>query len=364
MPGTEHSSRLSVSLTELNTGSDAPEILPEGQEWPDRRALIESVWRDFIGVLDEPGTGDLTVREKSREDGEAFERWSVQIDGGDIGPIPAHLLVPDGALTAATGTIPAPAMIACHPTNPDGQAAITTESGEGRRPYGLELARRGYVVIAPDCLSAGERIYDGHKAYRTSPFYREHPDRTIVARNISDHQSALNALCQLPFVDADRIGAIGHSLGGYNAYFLAGLDPRVRAVVSSCGFGPFRHDPRPGRWGRRDWYTHLPAITDELEQGRVPFDFGQIAALVAPRPFFHYFGQTDAIFPHWQAISEALQGIRQLYDSLGHVQRFEMLMGGGSHDFPAEIRQLSYQFLDHWLDASDPSGASASVGDG
>lgn len=353
MPGRDArgNNPLSVSLTELDTRPGPPEALPDGQAWPERRALIERVWRDFLGTLEEPGTGGVTVREKSPEAGEPFERWTVDVDGGGIGPIPAHLLVPDSAASSAGA--PAPAVIACHPTHPDGKHAITTAAGEGRRPYGLELARRGYVVIAPDCLSAGERVYDGHKAYRTAPFYREYPESTIVARNISDHQSALNTLCELPFVDADRIGAIGHSLGGYNAYFLAGLDDRVQAVVSSCGFSPFRHDPRPERWGQRDWYTHLPAITDERARGQVPFDFGQIAALVAPRPFFNYFGQTDAIFPHWQAIGEALQSVRQLYDSIGHERRFEMLMGGGPHDFPTQVRDLSYRFLDYWLGGSD-----------
>ncbi|HLS13379.1 MAG TPA: alpha/beta fold hydrolase [Beutenbergiaceae bacterium] len=340
---------LRLSLAELNTRSSPPQILPEGQVWDDRRGLIERTWREFIGTLDEPGSGQITIGQKAAEEGQLFERWTVQIDGGANRPVPAQVLVPTSVLATGPGTTRAPAVIACHPTHPDGKASVTTETGERRRPYGLELARRGYVVIAPDCLTAGERIYPGHGAYHTAPFYREHPDRTIVARTICDHQSALNALCALPFVDPERIGAIGHSLGGYNAYFLAGLDQRVRAVVSSCGFAPFRHDPRPGRWGQRDWYTHLPAVTEELDRGMVPFEFAQIAALMAPRPFFNYFGQTDAIFPHWQAIGEALQSIRQLYEALGHEDRFEMLMGGGPHDFPAPIRELSYQFLDHWL---------------
>lgn len=345
---------LRLSLEELNRRSGPPEILPEGQSWDDRRPVIERVWRDVIGTVDEPGSGQITVREKSREEGETFERWTVAIDGGDSGPVPAQVLVPTGVLTAGPDCPRAPAVIACHSTNPEGKVSVTTEVGKRRRPYGLELARRGYVVIAPDCLTAGERIYAGHKPFDTAPFYREHPNRTIVARNVTDYQSALNALCELPFVDADRIGAIGHSLGGYNAYFLAGLEPRVRAVVNSCGFASFREDPRPDRWGQRDgFYTHLPAVTEELNLGMAPFDFGQIAALMAPRPFFNYFGQTDTIFPHWQAIGEALQSIRELYDALGHVGRFEMLMGGGPHDFPAQIRELSYQFLDHWLGAEE-----------
>lgn len=337
---------LRLGLAELNGLATPPEVLPEGQAWPARREVIEGVWRQILGPLDEPGSGEVTLVRQQVEDG--LHRWSVQFDGGAAGAIPAQILLPAGVLAADA---PAPAVIACHPTHPDGKDSVTAGTGttKGHRPYGLELAQRGYVVIAPDCLSAGERIYPGHRAYDTGPFYREHPGASIVGRTITDHRSALNALISLPFVDPDRIGALGHSLGGYNAYFLAGLDERVKAVVSSCGFGPFRHDPEPGRWGQRDWYTHLPEVSAELDRGAVPFDFGQIAALVAPRPFFHYFGQMDAIFPHWRSVAESLQSVRRLYVSLGHEDRFELLMGGGPHDFPESIRSLSYRFLDHWL---------------
>ena len=33
-------------------------------------------------------------------------------------------------------------------------------------------------------------------------------------------------------------GALGHSLGGHNAIFTAVFDPRLKVVVSSCGFDP------------------------------------------------------------------------------------------------------------------------------
>ena len=36
-------------------------------------------------------------------------------------------------------------------------------------------------------------------------------------------------------MNADAIGAIGHSFGAYNAYFLAPFDARVKAIVASCG---------------------------------------------------------------------------------------------------------------------------------
>ena len=40
-------------------------------------------------------------------------------------------------------------------------------------------------------------------------------------------------------ISGKRIGVIGHSLGGHNSLFVAAFDPRLRAVVSSCGFNAF-----------------------------------------------------------------------------------------------------------------------------
>ena len=40
-------------------------------------------------------------------------------------------------------------------------------------------------------------------------------------------------------VDPERIGVIGHSLGGHNSLFVATFDERLKAVVTSSGFNSF-----------------------------------------------------------------------------------------------------------------------------
>ena len=68
-------------------------------------------------------------------------------------------------------------------------------------------------------------------------------------KGIWNHIRAVDLLESLPEVDPDRIGVIGHSLGGHNALFVAAFDQRIRAVVSSCGFNAFEdyYDRRPDR---------------------------------------------------------------------------------------------------------------------
>ncbi|MEO8962714.1 MAG: hypothetical protein ABI325_12590 [Ginsengibacter sp.] len=209
----------------------------------------------------------------------------------------------------------------------------------------LELS----LVLAPDDLTFGERVYPGEKPFQSAPFYKKYPDWTIMARTLVDHMQALDLLSKLDRVATDRIGAICVSFGAYNSFFLSSVDPRIKAVVSICGMSPVTGDPNPYCWGIRDWYTHFPKITAELDSDRVPFDFIEIVALSAPVPMFFYAAQNDRIFPHWQSITEAFNDIYKLYDWLGYANNFQYSIGPGEHDFPPDIRNWAYNFLDRNL---------------
>lgn len=54
---------------------------------------------------------------------------------------------------------------------------------------------------------------------------------------VADTRNALTWLAQRPEIDAARIAAIGHSFGAAVAIYSAGIDKRVAAVISSCGWG-------------------------------------------------------------------------------------------------------------------------------
>ena len=170
---------------------------------------------------------------------------------------------------------------------------------------------------------------------------------------IHDHQQGIELLLTLGFVDSKRIGAIGHSLGAYNAYFLAALDTRVKVIVSSCGLCPFTQDPTPNRWGQRDWFSHIPQLTDAIHEDIVPFEFHEIMSLVAPRPLFNWYTQNDSIFPNWQAAALASKDVDALYRLLGYQDCYVSLLGNDGHEFPSSIRTLSYQYIDRWFMSID-----------
>lgn len=328
------------------------------EQWYAKRDEILQVWLDYIGGLPELPPVKYEVVSEVRLADHVRQKVVYETAYGDT--VPAYLLIPTAILEAeadalANGDAPSrryPAVLALHPTNAEGKDSVATPEGRKNRTYGIELAQRGYIVLAPDAMTSGERIFPGLQYFNSGPFEEQHPEWSTVAKNLIDHIQAMNLLAQHPLVDGESIGAIGHSFGAYNAYFLASVDDRVKVLVSSCGVSPFTGAPEMllDHWGKRDWpYTHLPRYTEDMKRGIVPFEFNEIMALAAPTPQFYYAGQSDHIFPHWQYVGLAFQDVHDLYALLGEPENFVALMSDGGHDFPPPIREMAYQYLDKYL---------------
>lgn len=88
------------------------------------------------------------------------------------------------------------------------------------------MAANGYVVIAPN--------------RRGLPGFGTEWNRQISGdyggQNMQDYFSATDYIKSQPYVDADHVGAIGASYGGFSVYWLAGHnDGRYAALVSHAG---------------------------------------------------------------------------------------------------------------------------------
>ncbi len=114
----------------------------------------------------------------------------------------------------ATAETPAPGVVYLHGYQ---------NNRETSDPYGIELSRRGFVVITLDTLGRGNS---------DNQFSEDEPgfDPTYGA------DSAFKYLQSLPFVDPERCGLGGHSLGGEMSYAAAFANPDVKAIVFS-GYG-------------------------------------------------------------------------------------------------------------------------------
>lgn len=90
----------------------------------------------------------------------------------------------------------------------------------------LLMASHGYVVMAPN-----RRGLPG--------FGQEWNDaisRDWGGQAMRDYLVTVDSLSALPFIDENRLGAVGASYGGYSVYYLAGIhNNRFKAFVSHCG---------------------------------------------------------------------------------------------------------------------------------
>jgi dienelactone hydrolase len=230
-----------------------------------------------------------------------------------------------------------PAVLCLHQTTALGKDEPAGLGGHADLKYALELAERGYVTLAPDYPSLGEHAYD---------FDPRHGYASGSMKAVWDNVRAVDLLETLPEVDAGRIGVIGHSLGGHNALFTALFEPRLRAVVSSCGFTTFRKDDLPSWTGPR----YMPRIQAEFgnDVARVPFDFQEIVAALAPRPFLACAAERDDDFDV-SGVRDVMGAAHAVYRLHGAADRLAAYYPRAGHSFPADARAKAYEFLDRHL---------------
>ncbi|MFM9966337.1 MAG: alpha/beta hydrolase family protein [Planctomycetaceae bacterium] len=231
-----------------------------------------------------------------------------------------------------------PAMLCLQQTTNVGKDEPAGVRGDPGLKYALELAERGFIAIVPDYPSFGEHAYD---------FDPRHGYVSGTMKAVWDNIRAVDLLESLPEVDAERIGCIGHSLGGHNAIFTAVFEPRLKAIVSSCGFCSMQKDDVPSWTGPR----YMPLIASEFKNDpkRLPFDFHELIAVLAPRPFFASAATKDSDFDV-TGVKDVLDAARPIYALHGKADDLVGQYPEAGHSFPEDARRRAYEFLDRALE--------------
>ena len=275
----------------------------------------------------------------------------------------AYLFVPDHTPGSRM-----PAIVAIHQDGPRtdlGKLEPAGLDGDPEQFFGVELFRRGYVVICPDRLGHADR--------------RELPDATtdedvqtnsralshfvgqllLAGRNWSgkeayDMSRVTDILCGLDCVDIAHIGAIGFSAGGYALGYFMFADDRIAAGASVCGFFELvrgYHEKAP-RKSRAD------SVIPGLARVGTSADY---VAHIAPRPFLMTRGLWEwGQYDEWRTFSEEHVAetkqieahARHRYDALGASEALQVIYfdeKGGDHAFPPGVKAQVYDWLDNQL---------------
>jgi pimeloyl-ACP methyl ester carboxylesterase len=314
------------------------------REWAQKRLQILDSMQAVMGNLpDRPKQPPVVqILDSLRETN--FTRYTIKMTVADSEDIFAFLYVP-----VQTKSKKFPAMLALHETDILGKKSVDGQGKNKNLAYARELADRGYVVIAPDYPTFGD-----------SKDYDLKSDRyqSGTMKGIFNHMRCIDFLVSKKEVDKDRIGVIGHSLGGHNALFTGAFDTRLKVVVTSCGWtlfdfyniGAERSKAYGGRLGPWAQERYMPLLREKysLDPKKNPFDFDEVISAIAPRAVFSNSPAGDSNFD-FNGVKKGIANAGAVFGFLGAPDNLQVRYPESGHDFPASVRFEAYDFIDKIL---------------
>jgi cephalosporin-C deacetylase-like acetyl esterase len=188
--------------------------------------------------------------------------------------------------------------------------------------FAQRLAEKGFVTFAP------HNPYRGKDSFRTLQRKLNPLGLTLYSVINGQHQRILEWLKKQPFTQPDKIAFYGLSYGGKSAMRTPSL---LKDYCLSICSGDFNE------WVRKCVSTDMPmsyVATPEYEiwewnMGRT-FNYAEMAALIAPRPFMVERGHNDGVGnDEW--VNYEFAKVRRLYNKLGIGNRTTIEHFDGPH---------------------------------
>lgn len=236
-----------------------------------------------------------------------------------------------------------------------------SESGKAQWNYQrawIEMARRGFVVLALDPPGQGERVQYWDTDLGRSRIGAGTPEHTLaglqciltgtnVARYFMwDDIRAVDYLVTRKDVDATRIAVAGNSGGGMQSAYLAMLEPRLAAAAPSCYMTS----------SEALWSDPGPQDAEQTVAGFLASGLGlaDFALAFAPRPFL-FLTATRDFFPIAGARA-TFEETRRVYELLGARDRVDFFEHDDIHGWWTPRREATYRWFERWLNHREDSG--------
>ena len=208
--------------------------------------------------------------------------------------------------------------------------------------YAAHLADRGFITYAP------QNPYIGQDAFRVIQRKANPIKWSLFSLIIRQHERTLDWLAEQPFVDAERMGFYGLSYGGKTAMRVPAVLDRYACSICSADFNEWIVKNATFH-SRYSYMFGGEYEMPEFDLGNT-FNYGEMAGLIAPRPFMVERGHEDGVAPdEWVAHEFAV--VRRLYVQLGIADRTEIEFFDGGHQINAEA---TFRFLHRHLNWPEP----------
>jgi len=304
--------------------------------WLAARQRLRAEWLGLLGPWQVAPVDDAfaVVREEAAE-GHVRRLVSYRTEPDET--VEAWLLEPDSPPRG-----PRAAVAVFHPTVAESIDEVAGIAGRPERATGVDLVRRGFVVLAPRCClwntTPDHRLDTAGSVRRVA---ERHPGATGMRKMLHDASRTIDILTAVPGVDRTRLGAFGHSLGAKEALYLAAFDERVKATVFSeggigVGFSNW-HDP---------WY-----LGSQAKEPAFGHDHHELLALVVPRALLILAGEAGPGAADgdrsWPYVARALEVAR-----LGPAPpRLGLFNHRHGHALPPAALDLAIRWLETFLAA-------------
>lgn len=189
--------------------------------------------------------------------------------------------------------------------------------------FAAKLAERGFITFAP------QNLYIGHDKFRTLQRKANPLGKTLFSVIVPQHQQIVDWLKTLPNVDPSRIGFYGLSYGGKSAMRIPPLVEDYCLSICSADFNEWVWKNASTR-APYSYAWHGEYEIFEFDLGST-FNYAEMAALIAPRPFMVERGHFDGVAPD-EAVGYEFGKVRHHYAArMGIGDRAEIEWFVGPH---------------------------------
>lgn len=172
------------------------------------------------------------------------------------------------------------------------------------KAFAARLAERGFITFAP------QNLYYGRDKFRTLQRKANLINKTLFSVIVPQHQQITDWLKTLPNVDGDRIGFYGLSYGGKSAMRIPPLVKNYCLSICSADFNDWVWKNA----STKDRYSYVWTMEYEIFEWDLgsTFNYAEMAALIAPRPFMVERGHYDGVGPD-DRVGYEFGKVRHLY---------------------------------------------------
>jgi dienelactone hydrolase len=211
----------------------------------------------------------------------------------------------------------------------------------------INLAKKGFVVLAFDPIGQGERLQylDQNKTgsiFRTPTHEHSYPGgqcfitgTSLAKHMIWDGIRSIDYLVSRPEVDPERIGITGRSGGGTQSAYIAAMDPRIRAAAPECYITSFEFLFKS--IGPQDAEQNIPFF---LAEG---LDHADLLEVRMPDPVLIISTTND--FFSIQGARDTYREVQKAYEICGYPDNIEMAEDDAEHASTRNNRIALYSFF-------------------